>query len=129
MLALILLIIFGLGTALFATQNTGMVHITIANYLMNGIPMYVVVICSLLLGVFISWLVSLVDSISSTFTMYGKDSEIKKAHKTIDNLREEIHDLQGGNNHAKEITKNKKNLMENEEYAPSFVEGLKDAFS
>lgn len=109
MLALIILIVFGLGTAYFATQNTGMVSIMLGNYLIDGIPLYIIVIASMLLGVFISWLVSIVDTFSTTLVMYGKDSELKKAHKEIERLSKENQDL------TKENSKLQGNLSANSE--------------
>ncbi|HVA97144.1 MAG TPA: lipopolysaccharide assembly protein LapA domain-containing protein [Candidatus Acidoferrales bacterium] len=94
MLVLFLLIIFGLGMSYFATQNTGAVHIVVGNNYIGGIPMYILVIGSLLLGIFISWLISLIDTISSGATLHGKVNEIKKAEDRIDNLQQKNHDLE-----------------------------------
>jgi hypothetical protein len=93
MFALIVLIIFGLGMAYFATQNTGVVHILIGSYLITGIPIYVIAIGAILLGVFISWLISMIDSFSSSMILHGKDSALKEARKNIDKLQEENREL------------------------------------
>ncbi len=92
--SLILLIVFGLGVAYFATENTATVHILLGNYLLQGIPMYIVVVGSILLGVFISWLVSFVNNFSSYFAIHGKEAALKKSHEEITNLQQEKHDLQ-----------------------------------
>lgn len=94
MASLIVLIIFGLGVAYFAIQNTGNVHILFDNYVLTSIPLYVVVIGSLLLGVFISWLISFIDTFSTLFTLYRKDTAIKKYQQTIDKLEKENHDME-----------------------------------
>lgn len=130
MLALIILIIFGLGTAYFATQNTGLVHIMFGNYLVQGIPLYIIVVGSILLGVFISWLVNIVDSFSSTRIIYGKDSALKKANKEIESLLVENQLLE------KEITRLQKNenvvSEQSKEYGkaakPSFVSRVRHSF-
>lgn len=101
MLALLLLIIFGLGVAYFATQNTGLVHILLGGYLMKDIPLYVIVVGSLLLGIFISWLVSMVDTFSTFFTLHGKDSEIKRIQKELQHLQHENQILEEENNRLK----------------------------
>lgn len=93
MISLILLGIIGLAMAYFATQNTGGVPITIANYTYSGIPLYLLVIGSVMLGIAVSWLISLVDSITAMFTIHGKDTAISQAHKTIELLKKENHDL------------------------------------
>ena len=132
MLALILLIVFGLGTAYFSTQNTGAVHIVLGNYIFYDIPLYVIVIASILLGVFISWLISIVDSISSKVTIYGKDSAIKEAYKTIDVLKEENHNLELKNAQLKGAVGNADTAEVEEKresnIRPSFMQHLRQSF-
>jgi uncharacterized membrane protein (DUF106 family) len=132
MLALFLFIVFGLGVAFFATQNTGTVHILMGNYLLSGIPMYVIVIASLLLGVLVSWIISAVNDLSAMFTIKGKTTEIKKANKTIEDLREEnsilqekVKQLQKEHDHTKARVgeEHKQNNLE-----PSFLAGFKRNF-
>src|SRR5258708_1729365 len=94
MIALLLLVIFGLGMAFFSTQNTGLVHITLGQYTLTGIPLYVIVVGALLLGIFASWLISLVDAFYSSHKIHGKDSELHNAQKTITQLQKENHDLE-----------------------------------
>lgn len=132
MLALIILMIFGLGTAYFATQNTGLVHIVFANYLVSGIPLYVIVVGSILLGIFISWLVNIVDSFSSTRIIYGKDSALKKASQTIEELRIENHNLQMENSHLKgEISGATSDEERRKDInpSPSFFQRVRHSFS
>lgn len=94
MLSLILLFLVGLAMAFFATENTTGTAITIAQSTFRGIPLYVVVIGSMLLGIFISWLISLSNSLSSSLTLHRKDSAIRDAQTTIDRLKKENHNLQ-----------------------------------
>jgi hypothetical protein len=101
MFALLILIIFGLGMAYFATQNTGIVHIMAGNYAISGIPIYVLVIGAVLLGIFISWLISMVNSISTSMTLHGKESALKKALVTIEQLKKENRELALENAHLK----------------------------
>lgn len=128
MLALILLVAFGLGMAFFATQNTGLVHIKAFGYLISGVPMYVIVIGSLLLGVFISWLISLIDSITSTLTIHGKNSALQNANKTIADLKREKHELEIEN--AKLRGQKYEQIQEDHEehLRPSFLTRLKHSF-
>ena len=94
MASLILLVLFGLGVAYFATQNTGNVHILLGSFLVSNIPLYMVVVCSLLFGIFISWLVSLVDMASIYLILHGKRTELKKSQETIEKLQEQNHVLE-----------------------------------
>ena len=132
MLSLFLFIIFGLGVAFFATQNTGTVHILMGNYLISGIPLYVIVIASLLLGVLISWIISAVNDLSAMFTIQGKTSEIKRAQKTIAELKEENNSLHAENVHLQEELKDqrkgKEEVKEERDLQPSFLKGFKQNF-
>lgn len=86
MSVLIILIIFGLGMAYFATQNTGLIHLTVANYSTYGIPLYVVIIGSMLLGIFTSWLISIVNALTASVRMRKINNQIRNADRTIDEL-------------------------------------------
>lgn len=101
MLTLLILVIFGLGMAFFATQNTLPIAITIANYTFVGVPLYGIVIGSMILGIFVSWLVNMVDAISSTLTIHGKNSALRQAHEELDTLKQEKHKLEIENAHLR----------------------------
>ncbi len=101
MFALIVLFVFGIGVAFFATQNTQSISITFANYSLTGIPLYIIVLVSLLLGFAVSWIISLVDVISSAFKIHGKESTIKDANKQISELTKRVHQLELENERLK----------------------------
>ena len=101
MFALIVLIIFGIGVAFFATQNTQTISINLANNPLDGIPLYLIVLVSLLLGFVLSWLISLIDVISSAFKLHGKDSAIKNSNKQISELTKTVHKLELENERLK----------------------------
>lgn len=136
MFSLIILIAFGLGVAYFATQNTGVVHINLANYFIEGVPLYVIVIGSMLLGIFVSWLISLVNSISSMLRIHGKEAELKEAYHTIDSLKKDNEALLQENRHLKkdqqspyEQNENKENTHEEPVVRPSFFNRLRHSFT
>ena len=104
MIALFLLVLFGLGMAYFSTQNTSLVHMAFGGYVINGIPLYIIVICALLLGIFMSFLISLADSFTNILRFHGKESELKSANKRIDELKRENHDLEMENMKLKNET-------------------------
>lgn len=101
MFALIVLIAFGIGVAYFATQNTQNVAVTIANYPISNIPLYLIVLGSLLLGFVVSWVISFVDVISSALKIHRKESTIKDANKEISSLNKRIHELELENERLK----------------------------
>lgn len=136
MSTLIIIIVFSLGVAYFATQNTGLVHITLANFFTGGIPLYIVVIGSMLLGIFISWLISMVNYIFSTVTMIGKDAKLKDAYRTIDALNNKNNDLLIENAHLKGEKENTPVIetKNTEEHATdnsnqSFTQRIKQSFA
>ncbi len=94
MIALLLLVIFGIGAGYFATQNTVGVPISFGGSTILGVPLYIITLGALLLGIFVSWLISLIDSLSSSMIIHGKNSAISDAHKTIERLKKENHQLE-----------------------------------
>jgi uncharacterized integral membrane protein len=101
MFALIVLVVFGIGVAYFATQNTQPTSITLLSYPVSGIPLYMVVLGSLLLGFVVSWVINLVDVISSALKIHGKENKIKDANKEITELNKRIHQLELENERLK----------------------------
>ncbi len=106
MFALIVLVIFGIGVAYFATQNTQSIAITILSYPIRSVPLYLIVLGSLLLGFVVSWIISLVDVISSALKIHGKESTIKEANKKIAELNKRIHQLELENERLKGKSEN-----------------------
>lgn len=94
MTALILLFVFGLGVAYFAMQNTHAVMVTLLGIPFPGVPMYMLVISSILFGLVVAWLVSMVNSISSFITLRSKDAAINQSQKAIKDLKEKAHELE-----------------------------------
>ena len=101
MFALIILFVFGIGIAFFATQNTQTISITLANYPLTDVPLYLIVLVSLLLGFVVSWILSLVDVISSALNIHGKEGAIKDANKQIAELTRNVHQLELENERLK----------------------------
>ncbi len=129
--SLILLIAFGLGIAFFATQNTGAVHIVLGNYVLTNIPLYTIVVGSILFGVFVSWLVNIVDTLFTLFTLRNKDSLLKKSQHTMEKLQEknfelekEIAQLKENTNVPDQEDSEKKDVNYEPELLKSFKHGL-----
>ncbi len=101
MFTLIVLVVFGIGVAFFATQNTQTISIALANYSLTGIPLYLIVLGSLLLGFVVSWITNLIDVISSALKIHGKESTIKDANKQISELTKRVHQLELENERLK----------------------------
>lgn len=104
MASLILTLLFGLIIAYFAAQNTGVITLNFLTYTIPGVPTHVVVVGALLVGLFLSWIMSLVNSIGTGFTIRGKESTIKDYKKENAELIRKIHQLELENTRLKAET-------------------------
>ena len=94
MFTFILLLILALAFGYFATQNTLSIPITLANYKLPNVPLYIVIGVTLLLGLSFSWLMSLLNSFSTAMKLRGKDNTIKGSEKTINDLTKQVNQLE-----------------------------------
>ncbi len=94
MVLIILLLVFGILAALFAVQNTTHVDVTLLGYTLSQIPLYLIMLGSLLVGILVSSIFNLSNIISSSLQMHGKDAKIKKSNSTVTNLHSRIHQLE-----------------------------------
>ena len=101
MLSLIIVFIFGLAVAFFATQNTRGVDVILVNSLLPAVPLYIVVLISILFGLFMGWIISLVGTVSSFFRIRGKDTEIQHSQSSVHDLEKKVHDLEIENTRLK----------------------------
>lgn len=101
MLSLIVLLIFGSLVAYFATQNPQTTTVTLANYPLTDVPLYIVVLFSLLMGIGVSWFLSLFGTISSFFTIKKKETKIKQGNREITILTKRVHALELENERLK----------------------------
>lgn len=104
MATLIVTISFGLIIAYFATQNTGSLSLNFLNYTLPAVPVYMVVVGALLLGLLLSWIISLVNDVITGFTIRGKESTIKDYKKENEQLTKQIHQLELENTRLKAET-------------------------
>ncbi len=94
MLALLIAVVFGAAVGYFATQNTIPVTIRMAEYAIEDVPLYLVVIGSLLIGLFVAWILYVARSVSSSLAIRGKNTEVRRARETIAGLEERVRDLE-----------------------------------
>ncbi len=94
MLVLILAVIFALGVGYIATQNAMAVTLQMGNQLFTGIPLYFVIVASLLSGLLIGWIFNLAGSLGSMFALRGKDSNLKAVNSTNESLQNRVHGLE-----------------------------------
>lgn len=105
--SLILLIIFAIGFGYFATFNVVAVPIIFGSiYTVSAVPLYIVIAGSLLVGLFLSWLITFFTSLSSHYIMRHKDREINSGKSTIHTMTKQINDLEIENSNLKGELKN-----------------------
>lgn len=97
MFTLVFAIIFGLALSFFAMQNTSLVTITVANIPINNIPVWVIMVVSMLIGLVFASYFNVLNIITATFKLHDKDKSIKGADKEIVNLKDEISRLKEKN--------------------------------
>ncbi len=94
MFTFIIFIIFALAFGYFATQNTQTISITLANYTISKVPLYIVLGVTLLIGLALSWINSLLDSLITSFTIRDKEHTIKDSKTKIRDLTKRINQLE-----------------------------------
>lgn len=101
MATLIVIVLFGLIISYFANQNTEAITLNFLNYSLPAIPLYIVVGGALLIGLLISWIISLVNDIGTSFALSGKESKIKDYKKENAELVKRINQLESENTSLK----------------------------
>ena len=94
MLVLILLLIIGSILVYISQYNFMPVSVNLGLYAFSDIPLFYVIIGSLLFGLILSYLAYLIHSISTSFKLKGKDKVIKKDKDTVLELTKRVHQLE-----------------------------------
>jgi uncharacterized integral membrane protein len=97
MFTFILYIILALVFSYFATQNTQPVTISLLGANLTSIPLYVVLVVTLIVGLAFSWFIGLFDSIGATMKIRGKEHVIQDGKDKIGELKKEINQLKEEN--------------------------------
>ena len=94
MLSLIFLLVMGSGIAFLSLQNTQPVSLTFLEYNISNIPLYFVIIGSLLMGILLAYIIYLSDAISAGLTIRGQKKKLK--HEKLENaeLTKNVHQLE-----------------------------------
>jgi len=94
MLSLILLLIVGSLMAFLSLQNRLLVPVTFFNYTLSSIPLFYVIIGSMLLGILLSYVIHLSHRVSSALTIRGKNQKIKSESLELAELTRKFHQLE-----------------------------------
>ena len=111
--------LFGLGFAFLATQNTATAVFNFLGYTFE-LPMYMIVFGALLIGFFISWIVSSISALGTWSSLHGKDNKIHESEQNVVQLQSRIRQLelenaklQGNNEVSKKEIIEEKPVTEN----------------
>lgn len=94
MLALILMLVLGSGLVYISRFNYGDVSVNLGFYTFNGVPLFYVIVISLVIGLLLSYVIHMIGEISNTFRFRGKDREIKKNKEEVLELAKRVHQLE-----------------------------------
>ena len=134
MLTLIVLLVLGLVLGIFAIQNNSSVTLHYGGYVMSGIPLYMVVIGSMLIGVAISWILSLFGMASTAMQLSGKNRTIRQYSDRTNALEEKMHNLEIENERLKGDTHEEVQVVREDTVAHDrpldrFLNRLRNSFS
>jgi hypothetical protein len=98
---LILLVVVGGVMAYLSQNNLTLVTVHLGTYAIPAIPLFYVIIGSLVAGLGLAYLVYLVNSIFTAISIHGKDNKIKQGKSDIVDLTKRIHQLELENERLK----------------------------
>jgi hypothetical protein len=90
MLTLIAFIIVGLIIASLTQYNSMLVSLNIGGYIFSNVPLFYVVLGSLLAGLVLGYFFQLIDSVFTTAAIVRKDRKLEKAEKEAAELRAKL---------------------------------------
>ena len=94
MLTLIILLVFGSAVAYLAFQNGAQVTLTLLTFTFPGVPLFLVILGSTLVGVLFAYMIQLINSLSTALTIRGKDKKIKESEEDLTQLTKKTHQLE-----------------------------------
>ncbi len=104
MLALILFLVIGSILVYISKFNFAPVTVNLGMYVISDIPLFYVIVGSLVVGLILSYLVYLIRAITTSFTLRGKDKEIKKQTDDVLELTKRVHKLELENEKLRHIS-------------------------
>lgn len=94
MLDLILVLVLGSMLVFISRFNFMPVSVNLGFTSFSNVPLFYVIVSSLVLGLVLSYVVYLVHAISTSFTLRGKDKEIKNNKDEVLELTKRVHKLE-----------------------------------
>jgi len=94
MFILILILIIGSVLVYISDFNFMLVSVNFGYFILSDIPLFYVIVGSIVFGLLLSYIVYLINSISTSFALRGKDKVIKKNKNEVLELTKRIHQLE-----------------------------------
>jgi uncharacterized integral membrane protein len=94
MLVLILLLVVGSMLVYISKYNFVPVSVNLGFHIFSNIPLFYVIVASVLTGLGLSYLIYLIKAISTSFTLRGKNKEIKEEKEEVLELTKNVHQLE-----------------------------------
>jgi uncharacterized integral membrane protein len=101
MLILILFLIIGSALVYVSRFNFTPVTLNLGGYVITDLPLFYVIVGSLITGLGVAYLAQMVRAISTSLTLRGKNQEIKKSGDEILELTRRVHQLELENERLK----------------------------
>lgn len=94
MLNIIFLLIAGSALTYISKYNLELVSVNMGFYTFSNVPLFYVIVGSLLVGLVLSYVMQLLINISTYIQLKGKSREIKSGQDEILNLTKTVHQLE-----------------------------------
>lgn len=94
MFILILFLVVGSLLAYLSQYNLMPVSVNLGAYIFSDIPLFYVIVASLLMGLMLSYVMYFFHNISTFLTLRGKKNEIKKNKDEVLELTKRVHQLE-----------------------------------
>ena len=105
MLTIIFTLLVSLVVAFLATQNATLVTLHLGGTTLTDIPLFFVVLASILVGTAVASVVTLINWVKSKMTIVGQKGELKKSYKTMGELQQRVAQLEDENTVLKDQLK------------------------
>lgn len=99
MFTLIFTVVIGLLFAYFSNFNTTSALIRLTPELSFSVPLYLIILSSLLVGLVIAWIISMLNSLTTFFILRKKENTIHELKKTTGELIKRVYQLELENAH------------------------------
>lgn len=94
MLSLIFLLVVGAIITFLSIQNTAVVTLIFLNFTFENLPIYFVIIGSVLFGVVLAYLISFINSISTSLLIRSQSKKLGQEKKEVAELTKRVHQLE-----------------------------------